>query len=246
MFDSVLDSLFCKIDDLALDIQSGALGVRIKNDEGEFIVTCAKETGGKYNLVHNPLTDFGLEVPGFAVRTDPSKLKIGDIVVVPDGGYAFVVSSNGSGDKIKNPNVNIINAKTGRRSDLTVTQNKLFGSYGVLAVQNMFNLGNGEGGGLFNNPMLLMLLLKDDGGDNKDLLMWMLMSQNMAEGGNNMFNNPMMLWFLLKDKKKGGKGGFEDMMMMSMMMGGGGCNGMLPWLFSQGKNKTEASPTPKK
>lgn len=253
LFDNLRNSLFSMRKDVVLDIQSGAMGVKVKNEEGEAIVTL---TDGK--LVHNPIKQFGLPVPGIALRTQVADLRDGDILVMPDGGYSFVL---GKGEG-QNPGLNIINAKSGRTMDFNPPQNTLLGNAGVLAIRNVFNFGGnggGEGGGLFGggmNPLMLMLLLGDkDGGeggfgglDTKTLLLFsMMQGQQGGQGGqggqnnNNPFSNPLMLLLLLGDKDKDGDGGLfggdglQTILMMQMMGGGGGaCGNMLfPLLFAK-------------
>lgn len=231
---NLVNSLFRQVKDVVLDIQSGAMGVKQKNDEGEVIATVTADG----ELVHNPIKQLGLAIPGIALRTPVADLKAGDIIIMPDGGYSFNLGP------AENGNLKIVNAKSGRATDFNPAKNTLLGNNGVMAVRNFLNLGGGggAGGGLMGNPLMLMLLLgnKDGDGDgfgglDKNTLMLLMLSGGLGggqAGGDNaggMFNNPLLLLLLLGNKDGDdddddglfGGGGLKTLMLMQMM--GGGC-----------------------
>lgn len=235
------NSLFKQVKDVIIDLQTGTMGVKQKNDEAGDVLATVDADG---ELVHNPIKQLGLPIPGIAIRTPVADLKPGDIIVMPDGGYSFNLGPTEEGGNLK-----IVNAKSGRATNFNPAKNTLLGNNGVLAVRNIFNLGGGggAGGGLFSNPLMLMLLLgnKDgddgDGGlgglDKKTLMLLMLSGglggQPGGEGGaGGLFSNPLLLMLLLgnkDDEDEGdglfGGGGLSTLLMMQMM--GGGCGGGL-------------------
>lgn len=232
------NSLFKQVKDVIIDLQTGTMGVKQKNDEAGDVLATVDAEG---ELVHNPIKQLGLPIPGIAIRTPVADLKPGDIIVMPDGGYSFNLGPTEEGGNLK-----IVNAKSGRATNFNPAKNTLLGNNGVLAVRNIFNLGGGGGaGGLFGNPLMLMLLLgnkdgDDDGGlgglDKKTLMLLMLsggLGGQPAEGGaGGLFSNPLMLLLLLgnkDDEDEGdglfGGGGLNTLLMMQMM--GGGCGGGL-------------------
>lgn len=169
---SMRDSFFREVKNVAIDIQSGKFGV-ISND-GISVYT----DGG---VSVNPITDFGVKVPAFAMRVAVSDLKAGDIIVgnettffkqaLKEGGYE-VVTLNGE-----------------VRTVGTVT-NMFFGKNSVLAVKNMF----GEG----TNPMMMAMMM----GDNKegfDMKTFALMSMmgNSAGNAGGMDQNMLMMLMLM-------------------------------------------------
>jgi hypothetical protein len=236
---NISNSLFRQVKDVVIDIQSGAMGVKQKNDESGDVLATVNADG---ELVHNPIKQLGLPVPGIAIRTPVADLKAGDIIVMPDGGYSFNLGP------AENGNLKIVNAKSGRATDFNPAKNTLLGNNGVMAVRNFLNLGGGGGGGgLLGNPLMLMLLLgnKDGEGDgglgglDKNTLLLLMLSGGLGGGqqapaaeGNNLLSNPLMLMLLLGNKDGDdedddgpfGGGMLKTMLMMQMM---GGCGGGL-------------------
>jgi hypothetical protein len=170
---SMRDSFFREVKNVAIDIQSGKFGV--VTNEGISVYA----DGG---VSVNPITDFGVKVPAFAMRVAINDLKAGDIIVggseptffvglVKDGGYE-VVTMNGEHKVIG-----------------TVT-NMFFGKNTVLAVKNMF----GEG----VNPMMMAMMMgdKNEGFDMKTFaLMSMMGNTTGKEGG--MDSNMLMMMMLM-------------------------------------------------
>lgn len=252
------NSLFRQVKDVVIDLQSGSMGVKQKNDEGEFLVTLSDEQ----KLIHNPIKQLGLPIPGIAIRTNVADLKVGDIIVMPDGGYSFNLGPAGDGD------LNIVNAKSGRSTKFNPAQNTILGNNGVMAVRNLFNFGGGggAGGGLGGNPLLLMLLLgnKDGedgdsgfGGIDKKTLMLLMLSgglggqQAPASGGGcagGLLGNPLLLMLLLGDKdgEDGDSddlfsgGGLKTLLMMQMLGGGGAGLGAAALFGGLGGGSTKA------
>lgn len=214
-----------KVDDVVLDFQTGKLGIQQKNAEGCQVVSLGG-TGkeGKARLETTPLTDFSVKIPSFALRTAPENLSFGDIVVIPDGGYAFFHTKKVD-DKVDNPVFSIINAKTGRTSDITSAYNRLLGNSGVLAVKSMDLTGGSTGDTQF--PWW-MLLLKDDGDKSSKMMMLMMMLQQQKTGGNTQF--PWWLLLLNDEDEDGGKM-MKMMMLMQMVQGGSG--NLSPLVFSE-------------
>jgi hypothetical protein len=172
---SMRDSFFREVKNVAIDIQSGKFGV--VTNEGISVYT----DGG---VSVNPITDFGVKVPAFAMRVAINDLKAGDIIVggseptffaglFKDGGYE-VVTMNGEHKVIG-----------------TVT-NMFFGKNTVLAVKNMF----GEG----VNPMMMALMMGDDKkGEGFDMKTFALMSMmgNTAGKEGGMDSNMLMMMMLM-------------------------------------------------
>ena len=169
---SMRDSFFREVKNVAIDIQSGKFGV-ISNDG-----ISVYADGG---VSVNPITDFGVKVPAFAMRVAVSDLKAGDIIVgnettffkqaLKEGGYE-VVTLNGE-----------------VRTVGTVT-NMFFGKNSVLAVKNMF----GEG----TNPMMMAMMMGDnkDGFDMKTFALMSMMGNSAGSAGG-MDQNMLMMMMLM-------------------------------------------------
>lgn len=246
MLDKLRDSLFCQVSDVVLDVQTGAVGVKVKNMDGEVIRSLAKD-GDKFTLSSNPLKELAVEIPAFAIRTSPDALKPGDIVVLEDDSYGFFVSK-ADDDAVNNPVITVVNAKTGRTGPVNIAHNRLFGTYGVLAVKNPFAGGGfgGGGGGGFESLLPLLLLGGEDLGDKKDLLLLLMLSGGQLGGDGGLGG---LLPLLLLKGKKDGDGGLGDLLPLLMMggAGGGGLGGMLPLLmggFGGGEKKAAKAATP--
>ncbi len=228
-FEKLLDSLFCEIDGVVMDLQSGSTGVSIKTNDGEQIVSLSKSAAGKPKLVYNPLTDLAFAMPAYAVRTHPDQLKFGDIIVLADDSFAFF-HSKVEDAAVDNPVFRVVNAKTGRTSDVTLGHNLLLGNAGVLAVRSFASLG-GEGQQF---PWWLLLLGDGKLKDNK-MLLFMLMQQ---QGGLNAQPGGMPPWWLLLLGQDGDGDRVKNLMLMQMLQGGQGqvdLSNLMPLLFSLGK-----------
>lgn len=164
------DSFFREVKNVALDFQTGKFGVT--SSEGLSVYV----DGG---VSVNPITEFGIKVPAFALRVAVKDLKEGDIVVngndfsffkgLTEKGYE-VVSLNGEVKQVGN------------------VANLFFGKNSVLAVKNMF--GDGGAGGM--NPMMMAMMM----GDGKDFDMKTLAMMSMM-GGGQMDSNMMMMFALM-------------------------------------------------
>lgn len=162
------DSFFREIKNVAIDFQSGKFG--IVSTEG---ISVYSEGG----VSVNPITEFGIKVPAFAMRIAVSELKEGDIIIngtdssffkgLTENGYE-VVSLNGEVKQVGN------------------VANLFFGKNSVLAVKNMFS---GAGG---MNPMMMALML----GDGKDFDMKTFAMMSMM-GGGQMDNNMLMMMAMM-------------------------------------------------
>ena len=163
------DSFFREVKNVALDFQSGKFGVN--SSEGLSVYV----DGG---VSINPITEFGIKVPAFALRVAVKDLKEGDIVVngndfsffkgLTENGYE-VVSLNGEVKQVGN------------------VANLFFGKNSVLAVKNMF----GDGAGTMNPMMMAMML-----GDGKEFDMKTFAMMSMM-GGGQMDTNMMMMFALM-------------------------------------------------
>lgn len=237
--DKLLESMFCEVSDVVIDVQSGAVGVKVKNMDGEVVRTLVKE-GDKFTLSSNPITELAFDIPAYAVRTAPADLKEGDIVLLEDNSWGFYV---GAGDEegIGNPVIRVVNAKTGRTTPVSVAHNRLFGTYGILAVKNLFGGAAAGGNGGFES-ILPLLLLKDGGLDDSKGLLLMLMLSGGKLGGEGGLGNILPL--LLLKGKDGGK--MDDLLMLSLLggggFGGGAGGGMLPFLAFAGNKEKAAKP----
>lgn len=167
---SMRDSFFREVKNVAIDIQSGKFGV--VTNEG----ICVYTDGG---ISVNPITDFGVKVPAFAMRVAVSDLKAGDIIV---GGTepAFFVETTTGGYTVVN--------MAGERKTVGSVTNMFFGKNTVLAVKNMF----GEG----TNPMMMAMLM----GDNKDGFDMKTFALMSMMGGGQMDSNMLMMAMLLGNK----------------------------------------------
>lgn len=234
LLSSLKNLLFQEVEGVVVDLRTGTAGVQVKNDEGEVIVTFVDKGEEGFELESNPIKELGMPVPAYAVRTAPDKIKKGDIVVLNDGTVAFFVRTAGKSK------IDIVNAKSGREGQISLSKNQLLGSYGVLAVANILNPA---GGGDFNS-LLPFLLLKEGGKDNNKLLLFMMMQQGgqLAGGMGNLL--PLLLL-------GGEKGGSSDALMLMAMsgqggLGGSGLTGLLPFLLADGKDKAPAAAPVKK
>lgn len=164
------DSFFREMKNVAIDFQSGKMGVISAEGLSVYV------DGG---VSVNPITDFGIKIPAFAMRTAVADLKEGDIVVngndfsffkaLTENGYE-VVSLNGEVKQVGN------------------VANLFFGKNSVLAVKNMFN-----GSGM--NPMMMAMMLGD--GKEFDMKTFALMSMM---GGGQMDSNMGMMMALAMSK----------------------------------------------
>ena len=177
---SLKDSFFREVKNVVIDIQSGKLGVTSKDG----IATFANN-----QVSVNPIVDFGIKIPAFAMRVEVTNLAEGDIIISGDES-TFFKSKTESGYEVV--------TLSGEVRQVGSVSNMFFGKNTVLAVKNMF----GEG----TNPMMMAMLMGDgfgsgDKGDNKNMmLMMMAMSGGMGGSADNTGMggmNPMMLAMLM-------------------------------------------------
>jgi hypothetical protein len=177
---SLKDSFFREVKNVVIDIQSGKLGVTSKDG----IATFADN-----QVSVNPIVDFGIKIPAFAMRVEVTNLAEGDIIISGDESTFF---------KSKTENGYEVVTLSGEVRQVGSVSNMFFGKNTVLAVKNMF----GEG----TNPMMMAMLMGDgfgsgDKGDNKNMmLMMMAMSGGMGGAADNTGMggmNPMMLAMLM-------------------------------------------------
>ena len=177
---SLKDSFFREVKNVVIDIQSGKLGVTSKDG----IATFANN-----QVSVNPIVDFGIKIPAFAMRVEVTNLAEGDIIISGDE-PTFFKSKTESGYEVV--------TLSGEVRQVGSVSNMFFGKNTVLAVKNMF----GEG----TNPMMMAMLMGDgfgsgDKGDNKNMmLMMMAMSGGMGGSADNSGMggmNPMMLAMLM-------------------------------------------------
>ena len=176
---SMRDSFFREVSNVALDMTSGKLGVVSK--DGISVYT-------KDGVSVNPITEMGFKVPAFAMRVPVADLVEGDIVINSgeptffkehyDVGYS-VVTLNGAIVEIGN------------------VTNMFFGKNSDLAVKNMF----GDTGNSGMNPMMMAMMMSDSdskSGDGVDMKKMMMMQMMMGNQGNTSGQmNPMMLMMML-------------------------------------------------
>ena len=174
---SMRDSFFREVKNVAIDIQSGKFGVISQDGISVY-------NNGTVEV--NPIQELGVKVPAFAVRVPVDQLAPGDIILSGNDATFFNIKTEQGYEVV---------TLSGEIKQVGQVSNMFFGKNTVLAVKNMF----GSAGGM--NPMMMAMLMGDDfgkGGDNKNLMMAMAMSGGMSgsEGMGGM--NPMMLMMLMK------------------------------------------------
>lgn len=174
---SMRDSFFREVKNVAIDIQSGKFGVISQDGISVY-------NAGTVEV--NPIQELGVKVPAFAIRVPVDQLAEGDIILSGADATFF---------KAKTEQGYEVVTLSGEVKQVGQVSNMFFGKNTVLAVKNMF----GSAGGM--NPMMLAMLMGDGEfakGDNKNLMLAMAMSGGMggSEGMGGM--NPLMLMMLLK------------------------------------------------
>ncbi len=166
------NSFFREITNLVIDLQTNKLAV--KTADG--IISYDKGTA-----TVNPITDFGIAVPAFAIRTEVSALVAGDLIVT-DNETVFFNKKTETGFEVV--------TTTGEVKQLTNVANMFFGKNTVMAVKNMF----GDTSGM--NPLMLAMLMGDGKttGGKIDAKTFMLMSMM---GNAKDMNNPLMFALML-------------------------------------------------
>lgn len=179
---SMMQGFIRKLDNVALDMQTGKLGVKTPTG-----IVVATDDG----VSVNPITEMGFTIPAFAMRVPVDQLKKGDILI-----GAGQPSFFREGSKVGY----LTTTLDGVFQETGVVSNMLFGKNTVLAVKNMFGDGDQEGG---MNPMLMMAMMGDDKGDGSGFdfkkMMMMQMMMGQSGGGANGMNPMMMAMFFGKD-----------------------------------------------
>lgn len=170
------DSFFREVKNVVIDIQSGKMGVTSKDG----IATFANN-----QVSVNPIVDFGVKIPAFAMRVEVDKLTEGDIIINGDESTFFKARTEAGYEVV---------TLGGEVRQVGSVSNMFFGKNTVLAVKNMF----GEG----TNPMMMALLMGDEGfggkgGDNKNLMLAMAMSGGFGGASDMGGMNPMMMMLLM-------------------------------------------------
>lgn len=172
---SMMQGFFRKLDNVALDMQTGKLGVKTPTG-----IVVATDDG----VSVNPITEMGFTIPAFAMRVPVDQLQRGDILI-----GAGQPSFFREGSKVGY----LTTTLDGVFQETGIVSNMLFGKNTVLAVKNLFG-DNAQEGGM--NPMFMAMALGDDKGDGsgfdfkKMMMMQMLMGQS---GGGASGMNPLMM-----------------------------------------------------
>lgn len=169
------NQIFREVKNIVIDIQTGALG--FQNTDG-----IATYVAGTISV--NPIVDFGVKVPAFAMRVAVKDLKPGDIILQGDDA-SFYHSETEAGYEVLTLN--------GEVRQIGNVSNLFFGANTVLAVKNMF----GNSG---MNPMMMAMMMGEEkeGFDMKTFALMSMMGQNMGTGDSNMSQMMMMAMFMNK------------------------------------------------
>ena len=166
------NQIFREVKNVVIDIQTGTLGFQNKDGIATYV-------DGTISV--NPIVDFGVKVPAFAMRVAVKDLKAGDIILQgedasfyhreTEAGYE-VVTLNGEVRQVGN------------------VSNMFFGANTVLAVKNMF----GNSG---MNPMMMAMMMGEEkeGFDMKTFALMSMMGQN--QGTDNGMQQMMMMAILM-------------------------------------------------
>ena len=163
---SMRDSFFREVKNVAIDVQSGKFGVQSQDGISVYV------DGG---VSVNPITDFGVKVPAFAMRVAVETLEEGDIIISGQDA-SFFKQKTESGYEVVTLN--------GEVKQVGQVTNLFFGKNTVLAVKNMF----GEN----TNPMMMAMMM----GDGKDFDMKTFAMMSMM-GGKQMDQNMLMMMMLM-------------------------------------------------
>lgn len=179
---SMRDSFFREVSNVALDMQSGKLGVVSKDGISVFT---------KDGISVNPITEMGFKVPAFAMRVAVSDLKEGDIIIGSDDPTFFVEKTDTG---------YVTMSLSGVLQEVGNVTNMFFGKNSVLAVKNMFGNTGGADGGMNQGMMMAMMMGSDsdkagDGFDMKKMIMMQMMMGNQGSADSQM--NPMMLMMMM-------------------------------------------------
>jgi hypothetical protein len=220
MLESLTGSMFQEVDDIVWDLQSGRLGI-LEND----VIYSFEQVGKKSRVTKNPIKEFGVKIPAYAIMTPIESLQVGDIIVTDDETWIFFLSAAAATDEVE-VTFKGLNYNSGRQTTVTAVTNTLMGTKGVLAVKNFFGTDNASMAGML--PFIMM-----GGGKKNDIgqmIAMMALANNKAGGLTPIGDKPagldmtsLLPLMLMKGKKKGGS---KAMMLMALMQGGAGGTGM--------------------
>lgn len=171
---SLKNQIFREVKNVVLDIQTGALG--FQNTEG-----IATYRDGTVSV--NPLVDFAIKVPAFAMRVAVKDLVAGDIILQGDQASFFHQHTEQGYEVV---------GLSGEIKQVGNVTNMFFGANTVLAVKNMF----GSGG---MNPMMMAMMMGEEkeGFDMKTFALMSMMGNQTGDQGN---MQQMMLMAMLMNK----------------------------------------------
>lgn len=198
------------VDGIVWDLLTGKVGVQL----AEGIVTF-EETEDGVQLNNNLFDTGAVTLPAFAMPTDPSDIRKGDLIR-KDGRIQGWVTKTPTASRrtfeLLKPN--------GMVGTMSVPKSSFMGMNlaGLEVIKDLMNLG-GEGGidDLHKSLLPLVLLGEDGGRDMDDILPLVIMSQGGLGGGEGAGNLNNMLPLLLLSKG----GGSSDSMLPLLLMGGG-------------------------
>lgn len=162
------DSIFKEVSNVAIDIQSGKLGVI--TPEG-----LAVYNSGSVDV--NPLTELSVKLPAFAMRVKVEDLKEGDILINGTSISFFKAKTEKGYETIDTK---------GTVDTVGAVNNLFFGKNTVMAVRNMFS-GTGM------NPLMLALMLGDNKGFDAKTFALMSMMGNTTGDSNQMLMMALLL-----------------------------------------------------
>ena len=179
---SMRDSFFKEVKNVALDMQSGKLGIVTKDG-----ITVFTDEG----VSVNPITEMGFNIPAFAMRVPVEQLAKGDIII-GSGEPVFFREGSKAGY--------LTISTTGVFQEVGIVANMFFGKNTVMAVKNMFGGDSSESG---MNPMMLAMMMGSDkegsgGFDFKKMMMMQMMMGQGNQGGIGGMNPMMAMMFMDK------------------------------------------------
>lgn len=166
------NQIFREVKNVVIDIQTGTLGFQNKDGIATYV-------GGTISV--NPIVDFGVKVPAFAMRVAVKDLNAGDIILQGDDA-SFYHRETEAGYEVL--------TLSGEVRQVGNVSNMFFGANTVLAVKNMF----GNSG---MNPMMMAMMMGEEkeGFDMKTFALMSMMGQN--QGTDNGMQQMMMMAMLM-------------------------------------------------
>lgn len=208
---NMANKFFRKVQGVVFDLQAGKIA--LKNADGSVTVL---EKGEDGFTLKNAEFNVTMSVPAFALHTEVSKVKEGDLVCSDKGILGFILEV-GNREGLTNAAYTVLRPN-GTIASTVIPTNTIMNMEGIMVVKSL-DMG-GEGG---IDPMMLMLMSGGLGGNGAgaiDPMMFMLMSQ-----GKDSKIDPMMLMAM-----SGGLGGNGD---------AGGINPLMFMLMSKGDSKID-------